>query len=331
MSKYKSLAVQLGKILFAGGLIYYLIHSGDLNFTAVFSVFTKPFLGLSFFGFFLLGQILLGATRWMYLLKGVGYSITLIKACRLQVMGFFFNTAMPGAVGGDLIKVLYVIRDNPSRGKTPAMLSIFLDRVIGLSGLFCIGLVSSCFELDFVFSDPILSAIFLTKIVLILGIFLFFFAALYRYKKEDPFSKILSKEIFGFPQILKIYESLRAYRDQPKTIVRCFGISVVIQLMSLLLFYLITKETLAIPDVSFGKIALIFPIGIFSMALPLAPGGLGVGHVAFDKLFDMIGLTSGATIANIYIVSLLFLNLFGVISYLMERKEIPKEGELSAT
>ena len=42
---------------------------------------------------------------------------------------------MPGAVGGDIIKAFYVCRENSQR-KTPVLLSILLDRIIGLLGLF---------------------------------------------------------------------------------------------------------------------------------------------------------------------------------------------------
>ncbi len=44
---------------------------------------------------------------------------------------------------------------------------------------------------------------------------------------------------------------------------------------------------------SFFSLFSIFPIGMLLTALPLAPGGLGVGHLAFEKLYQLIGLSEG--------------------------------------
>ena len=109
---------------------------------------------------------------------GCGYSVSLARAIKLQMTGFFFNTAMPGAVGGDLVKVLYIIRDNRHLGKTPAIMSIFLDRLIGLSGLFMIGLITAVMNYSIIKESQILISIVGTLATVCLGTFLFFFAAL---------------------------------------------------------------------------------------------------------------------------------------------------------
>ena len=69
-------------------------------------------------------------------------------------------------------------------------------------------------------------------------------------------------------------------------------------------------------QVSAFEIAAIFPIGILTTALPIAPAGLGIGHVAFDRLYALIGQENGANIFNIYFVSMVAFNLLGSLSYL---------------
>ena len=46
---------------------------------------------------------------------------------------------MPGAVGGDLVKAGYVIKENKDKSKSAVFMTIFLDRLIGMSGIFFIG------------------------------------------------------------------------------------------------------------------------------------------------------------------------------------------------
>ena len=78
---------------------------------------------------------LLGAFRWYILLKALDLVVSYFRALQLQLIGFFFNTAMPGAVGGDIVKAIYIMREQQSKRKTPAMLAVLLDRVVGVVAL----------------------------------------------------------------------------------------------------------------------------------------------------------------------------------------------------
>jgi uncharacterized membrane protein YbhN (UPF0104 family) len=229
---------------------------------------------------------------------------------------------MPGAVGGDLVKVIYVIRGNPDMGKTPAMMSILLDRVIGLGGLFSIGMVLALSAWPTLIAINPLKHLLYGLIGLNLGVLIFFIVALYHYRGEDPFQKLFSIKIPGFNILAKLYDAIRVYRYKRAYFVSCFIISLIIQGMSLALFYFIAANVPALnPNLNFSAIASIFPIGMLTAALPIAPGGLGVGHVAFDRLFEAVGLSGGANIFNIFTLSQLALNLTGVIAYLSMRKK----------
>ena len=70
----------------------------------------------------------------------------------------------------------------------------------------------------------------------------------------------------------------------------------------------------------FTSIATVVPAGMFTVALPISPGGIGVGHVAFDRLFQLVRLSQGANIYNIFLLSQLSLNLLGSIPYLVFKK-----------
>jgi uncharacterized membrane protein YbhN (UPF0104 family) len=72
-------------------------------------------------------------------------------------------------------------------------------------------------------------------------------------------------------------------------------------------------------------LAPIFPFGTLATAIPLAPGGLGVGHAVFDKLFHLVGLPGGANVFNIYVLSQLVLNLLGFIPYLYVKSKISQD------
>lgn len=319
----KPFLINLVKLSIALALIGYLIVSKQLDFGKVQVIFNNPMLMLGLCAYWLVGPTILGSIRWRYLLLGCGYDLPLLKTIRLQMTGFFFNTAMPGAVGGDLVKVLYIIKEQPGHGKTPALMSIFLDRLLGLSGLFLVGLSTAIYNYKLIVGNPILVSIVLSLLAVCLISCLFFIAALYRYKGDDPFLKLLSNDIIGFSHIRKIYECVRAYKDKRDIIIKSLLISMFIQLSALSIFYLVTLEFIPHLDPSFGIIAAVFPIGLLTIALPIAPGGLGIGHVAFNRLFEFIGYEQGANIFNVFILSQLFLNLLGAIPYLSLKQGQP--------
>ncbi len=317
--RLKSTFLTLLKLLFAALLLLWLMRSGQLDFSQLNKLLVEGDLALATVGYFLIGPVLLTTMRWKLLLEAADYVIGWKRAFQLQLTGFFFNTVMPGAVGGDLVKTAYVIRDNPDKSKALAMMTVVLDRIIGLSGLFFVGWLLVMINYRQIVAAPKLWPLITLMSLISLGFVVFFTTALYHYKKSDPILKLLAYPIPGFSLILKLYNALRTYRYARGAILKCLVYSFLVQIASLLLFYFMTIKVLGYAP-AFGPIATIFPMGILTTAIPITPGGLGVGHVAFDRLFNMINLSHGATVFNLYVLSQLFLNLSGIISYLSLKK-----------
>ena len=63
--------------------------------------------------------------------------------------------------------------------------------------------------------------------------------------------------------------------------------------------------------------------------VPVSPGGIGVGHVAFDRLFSMIGISGGASVFNAYLIGQMAVSLLCVFPYLALRRShaLPASGE----
>ena len=57
--------------------------------------------------------------------------------------------------------------------------------------------------------------------------------------------------------------------------------------------------------------------GFFANALPLTPGGLGVGETAFDSLFRLAGATTGAELLLAWRIGMLPFCLFGCLLYIL--------------
>jgi glycosyltransferase 2 family protein len=77
------------------------------------------------------------AYRWHELLKALDIHMGLWRTFTLNMVGSFYNTFMPGSTGGDVFKAIYAARLTPHR--TRAVVSVIVDRVIGLLALVLLG------------------------------------------------------------------------------------------------------------------------------------------------------------------------------------------------
>ena len=308
-------------------LLTWLIWSGKLDFKQLNILYERPEILVANILLWLMGSLLLGGFRWYLLLKGQGLIISYYQVLRLQLIGFFFNTAIPGAVGGDIIKAIYVIKGLQSDRKTPAMLTILLDRVFGLCALFLLGAAAVISQMSLILSNPLLfpiaAFVFAGSALIILGITWVLFIS-------DKFPIIKNIHIPNFPGssiFIGVYHAIRVYKSCPRYIFFAILLGIVMQYCAATYAFFLT-EALTGNFPNFGSFMAIFTVGVMTTALPLAPGGLGVGHIAFEKLYLLIGLTNGANVFNIMVLVQLLLNLLGLIPYLnFKSLNIPQINE----
>jgi uncharacterized protein (TIRG00374 family) len=89
---------------------------------------------------YMVGQVLV-AVRWWLLLRALSIHTEVWTAIKLFFLGLFYSNVMPSSVGGDLLRAWYVTKHAPNK-KVEAVLSIFVDRAVGLTGTFVIAVFS---------------------------------------------------------------------------------------------------------------------------------------------------------------------------------------------
>lgn len=86
-----------------------------------------------------IGSQLVVALRWRLLLSVQGIRIGVREASRLTLLAYFVSMAVPGMVGGDLVKAYFVARK--THQKAHVMVSVFVDRLLGICGLTTMAIV----------------------------------------------------------------------------------------------------------------------------------------------------------------------------------------------
>lgn len=293
---------------------YYLFTSDNFNFNQLFK--KEYFNKIEFFIFVVIlisTTYFIGSLRWWLILRSLNYNINFKEIIQITYIGAFFNNVLFGAYGGDLVKGYYIYKyTNNSYRST---FTILLDRGIGFIGLFIIGIFSFIliFGNNFDLSSN-QSSISIIIFCIFLLIFFFYLA-----------NKIKHKYIPS--QLNKFLDSLLRYIKNNK-----FNILIYI-FLSAILFSIVHFGVYLIADHIFNfniGIKKIFFLNFFTTvtnAIPLTPGGIGLGEVTFVKTNELFFLKEVyiKNLANIIVLYRLF-NLVvcipGAVIYIFQKKKL---------
>ena len=81
-----------------------------------------------------------GILRWQLFLRMLHIEVPLREITRLFFIGAFFNQFLPGTTGGDVVRVIFLMRDHPEH-KTAGFLSVAIDRLLAVLVLVIMGLL----------------------------------------------------------------------------------------------------------------------------------------------------------------------------------------------
>jgi len=271
------------KISAAIGIVWYMVHSGRLDLNAIYEVKRNYQLVVLAFFILLLG-VFITFYRWKLLLKGQNIILSNKDAISLGFIGLFFTSVLPGAVGGDLIKSVYIAK-KVKTNKTSSVLTVLVDRVIGAAALVVICTFGLLIDLKAVLKQPALSSLAIMIVLILFALILMTFIGLSnRVHKNKFFNKLMAKIPFS-GTINKIYTAFHAYRETHRYLTYALLLSLLNHAMNITAFYIITK---ALGFGGLGLYAYIFivPIGMITTAIPLTPAGIGIGQAAYLKLFE---------------------------------------------
>jgi uncharacterized protein (TIRG00374 family) len=100
----------------------------------------------------------LGMYRWYILLSVQGIHLRPWDIVKLSMVGQFFNIAIPGAVSGDVVKMVY-LRAHVEGKMAEGVLTIMLDRIVGILGLFVVAAAAVVASLGYLRqADPLIQA-----------------------------------------------------------------------------------------------------------------------------------------------------------------------------
>ncbi len=323
MSKTRENITLVLKLSIGAALIAYVLRSRMIDFKALGDVLFSP-RSILVSAFFLTFSAICCSARWYLLSVAQGLSLTFSSTFQLTMIGAFFNTFMPGSVGGDVVKAWYVAGREPNQ-KTRAVFTVVLDRIIGLSVFFFYAAVTLLFYFDWLKDHPQMQGVAFaiwgfTAGSAIVGS-VFFVSLIYKL----PGSQWIKSQLSRVQILFTIFEATVLYRHHFKTILASLTLSA-LSIFGITLLFKIQGDALGIP-LDLSHYFFVVPIGLTISAAPLLPGGIGVGQVAFYTLFAWVGLENpeqGATLCTLIQVYTILFNCMGALFYVrFKRRPLP--------
>lgn len=263
------------------------------------------------------GGLLLQAKRWLILLEVQGIVISYWRSLCILLIGMFFNLFLLGSTGGDIIKIFLIMREAPDK-KAGALLSVFIDRVVGVLALAAVSTVVILLRWDDLMKHEVTRYGIATAAVILGGSIGFILVAWLTGRFD-----LATRLPHWLPVRDKIAEAAGAfveYARAGKSVGMAFLLSIPAHLLMFSTFWFGAKAFAA--GLSLLSIYCVMPIVATVTALPISVGGAGLREGLFIKILGSLYATPEpiATLVSLSgFMMQVFWSLIGGAIYLVYR------------
>ena len=253
------------------------------------------------------------ALRLKILFGALGMHFPAVTIYRVCLMGAFFNVCIPGiTTGGDFLRIVFFSSNRPE--KIVEVVAILLvDRAVSFFGLLTVVVVLAAPYTGMVVQHEILAWLLAGAVLLM--VLLVLFAAL-ACSRRIHHSRLRKKVVEWLPfshWIERFFAAVHAYRDQKRALVLAWLVCLPGHLALALMFVL--AGSVFLPECSLVLVSMTSLLAMLANVLPVTPGGLGVGEAAFDRLFESLGHSGGASLQLAWRAAMLPVIVTGGVLY----------------
>jgi uncharacterized protein (TIRG00374 family) len=266
----------------------------------------------------------LSFVRWYLLVRGLELEFHLRDAFRLGSLGYLLNQVSPGSVGGDLLKAVFIAKEQPGK-RTEAVATVLIDRAIGLYGMVLVGstglaMVGQVTPLSETV-QTIQTVVWTMAVVCTVGLVW----AMSPLAVGERVRRLADRVPVVGHTIHRLLDATEVYHRRKRYMVAALAIALVTHSMVITAFWLISHG-LPVYGPTFLENASIVPVGLVIGTLPLTPGGLGTLEAGLEFLFASVGAAEGdgTLISLTYRVMTYVLAAIGAGYYLSARKSVDR-------
>jgi uncharacterized protein (TIRG00374 family) len=277
--------------------------------------------GVGFFGI----VCWVGTERWRLIMRVQGLELPFRRALSIFFVGHFFNAFMLGATGGDVVKAWYAAKETHHK-KTEAVMTVLVDRLIGLLALFVIVLVMMGLNYHRVFDDPKLrKAAYVALIVVVATVSLTVVGFYRSFSRHFPFVRRWLEKMPKFETLRKMTKAYQVYATHPKVVGQTMLLSIGLHMAVMSSVWCIGRGLKL--DIPYWDYLLYLPIINTIAAVPITVSGFGVREGMYVVFFGvLIGDAQAISLSLFGYATSLVWSVVGGGFYLTHRHEIPKDA-----
>jgi uncharacterized membrane protein YbhN (UPF0104 family) len=241
---------------------------------------------------------LIAVTRWWRLLCVAGCAVRWFDALRLAFIGLFFNLVVPGLTGGDLVKAVLAAKENPSK-RTDAVVTVVLDRLIGVIALAALAVAVALAPLDSLSAGrsgfrPVVLPLAAGLVAALAGAFVYGHPGL---RRRLGIERRLARLPLG-AKLALLDRAALVHLARPGELAIAFALSLANH-VSVVLGTFALARAFGVDESAAGLAEhfVIVPLANIASALPVAPGGWGIGEAAYGALYTMAGAEAALGVA----------------------------------
>lgn len=227
---------------------------------------------------------LLTSMRWHVLLAALDIRISQARAFTINMVGAFYNAFMPGTTGGDLIKAYYAAKHAPNR-RTRAVISVLVDRAVGLYALILIGGIMAAYQWEIPDCRRVAKAAGIIIAATVLGMIVFYVPLLRRLTGLNYILKRLPMQA----HVHKAVEAMEIYASRPLSVMMAFMLAFPVHVATILSATMAGKALgLPLPPAYYWAVV---PVIALVGSIPISPQGAGVMEFFAVQLTRRQGVT----------------------------------------
>ncbi|MEA3280446.1 MAG: lysylphosphatidylglycerol synthase transmembrane domain-containing protein, partial [Thermodesulfobacteriota bacterium] len=292
------------RFIVVAAIFVFLYMTGQLEPARLRKIFVRPeMFGTAAICMFL--HYVISVQRWRILLKAQDMSLGFWVAMKLTFIGYYFSTAIPGAVSGDIVKAYYVSKGKEQ--KAVLITTVIFDRLLGMYTMVLVAAIAILFTMlqAEVLGQP---SVWSQQSVKTIGFFTYIFfifltlVGIIFTSKKLKISQFISYILIKIPfhkTVIKAYEAVHNYGQKRHFTLNALLLSLLSQffLYTGIYFLCILLNITTLTPLNY---LFVLPVSLFINAIPLTPGGLGVGEAGFQGIFLLFGSDKGAEVAILF-------------------------------
>jgi len=287
--KYRTVLSITVRYLFGAGLVYWFYSSRMIDFAVLGTLHLQVVLIAMAV---VVLQLFLGGWRVQLLLAEHKIFAGIARCVSFNSVGIFYSIFLPGGMSGDLARAYCFWREYPEASKSSLFGALFIDRLIGTVAMLFMGLIGGSF---------LVHTLGLSRFVLISwGVFtafcLVYWGITRLHHRVDKARGGMVGRLFRFVEKIDV----QGYDWRTLTVASILSLAG--HFCAVLIIFLFSQ--LVGSGLGLLKVTAVAPLGLLANALPLTPGGLGIGEKGFELLYNAVGGQNGG---NSFLLSRVFL------------------------